>query len=135
MNIVIDTNVWIAAFISPRGRSSELVEHCVLLHKIYCSEFILDELREKWIVKFRREPADVSDALALIRSRVYLVSPIQIQSPASRDIKDNPILGTAVAARAERIITGDKDLLSMSSFEGIRIVSPAEFLEEGKKVE
>jgi predicted nucleic acid-binding protein len=36
------------------------------------------------------------------------------------------VLALALAAKAELIITGDDDLLSLASFEGIAIVAPAE---------
>ncbi len=45
-----------------------------------------------------------------------------------RDPNDDQILEVAVNGRAEYIVTGDADLLSMDPFRGIRIVTPAEFL-------
>ena len=39
------------------------------------------------------------------------------------------VLATAVAARANVIVTGDQDLLVLGSFEGVAIVSPRQFLE------
>lgn len=130
MKLVIDTNVFIAAFISPSGKSSELLEHCATFHTIVCSEYILDELQEKLIGKFRRKPLDVRDALDLLRTRIQLVTPAPLEKPVSRDAKDDPILGTAIAGEAKRIITGDKDLLSLGSYRGIKMIKPAEFLTE-----
>lgn len=46
---------------------------------------------------------------------------------ASIDVDDNVILATAVAGRADLLVTGDKgDLLSLVEFQGIPIVSPAD---------
>ena len=45
-----------------------------------------------------------------------------------RDPNDDMVLDCAVACGAQIIITGDKDLLTMNPFEGILIVTPAEFL-------
>jgi len=47
---------------------------------------------------------------------------------ALRDPKDMPVLAWAVAARADAIVSGDKDLLSMKSFEGIPIITVREAL-------
>lgn len=135
MRVVIDTNVFVAAFLSPRGKSNELLERCVTLHEIVCSEYILDELREKMIDKFQREAGDVADALDVLRTRIQIVTPAPLDEPVSRDAKDDPILGTAVAGQAERIITGDKDLLSLVSYRGIKIVKPTEFLIEDETEE
>ena len=46
MKIVLDTNVLIAALIA-RGVCHELLEHCVLRHTLFTSDFILNETHEK----------------------------------------------------------------------------------------
>ena len=51
MKIVLDTNVLIAALIS-RGVCHEVLEHCVMRHVLFTSEFILEETQEKLIEKF-----------------------------------------------------------------------------------
>lgn len=45
MKIVLDTNVFIAAFIS-HGACHELLEHCAIRHEIILSPFIYDEFKE-----------------------------------------------------------------------------------------
>ena len=42
-----------------------------------------------------------------------------------RDPEDDQVLALALAAKVELIVTGDGDLLSLGSFEGIAIVAPA----------
>jgi predicted nucleic acid-binding protein len=44
-----------------------------------------------------------------------------------RDADDRPILRAAIAARAEILLTGDKDFLE-SGLKNPRIMTPAEFL-------
>ena len=51
MKILLDTNVLIAALIS-NGVCHELLEHCVLRHVLFTSEFILEETQQKLIEKF-----------------------------------------------------------------------------------
>ena len=46
---------------------------------------------------------------------------------AVRDKNDNPVLGTLIAAGAEYLITGDKDLLALSA--EFPIITPAQFLQ------
>jgi putative PIN family toxin of toxin-antitoxin system len=50
------------------------------------------------------------------------------QVVACRDHDDDKFLELAVNGRAELIISGDRDLLSMESFRGIPIISPAVFV-------
>jgi predicted nucleic acid-binding protein len=44
----------------------------------------------------------------------------------SRDADDDAVLALTVAARADLIVSGDRDLLSLASYRGIPIVDPAE---------
>lgn len=65
-----------------------------------------------------------------VQSLVHESRPIDITELVRecRDPNDDQILEVAVNGRAEYIVTGDADLLSMDPFRGIRIVTPAEFL-------
>jgi predicted nucleic acid-binding protein len=47
-----------------------------------------------------------------------------------RDPNDDMVLECAVRAGAKAIVTGDKDLLTLGEYEGIRIVTPRTFLDE-----
>ena len=76
MKIVLDTNVLIAALIA-RGVCHELLEHCVLRHTLFTSEFILNETHEKLTEKFGC-PADLADghwSLTLKNENRYSVRP------------------------------------------------------------
>ncbi len=57
------------------------------------------------------------------------MEPVPLPSPVSRDPDDDSTLGLLVAAGAEVIVTGDRDLLVLRAFRGIPIVSPRDFLE------
>lgn len=129
MRIVFDTNVLIAALIS-RGFCHELLEHCVLTHTVIASDFILDEVEEKLVSKFKYSVDLAEEAKALLRSRMQIVVPSRLSSPVSRDADDDSVIATAVAGRGDWIITGDRDLLVLKEFEGVRIVTPRQFLDE-----
>lgn len=128
MRIVLDTNVLIAALIS-RGLCHELLEHCVLTHDLIISDFILAEVGEKLSDKFKYSTEIADEAVALLRSRIQLVTPVALSSRVSRDADDDNILATALAGKCDCIITGDNDLLVLTQHEGIKIFSPREFLE------
>lgn len=61
--------------------------------------------------------------------RVHLVEPAPLGKQRSRDLKDDPYLAAALAARAQVVVTFDKDLLSLGKPFGISIISPAQLLE------
>jgi len=46
----------------------------------------------------------------------------------SRDPKDDYLIAHAIAAQADYLVSGDKDLLVLGQVDGVRIVSPADFL-------
>jgi predicted nucleic acid-binding protein len=52
-----------------------------------------------------------------------------ILSGVCRDPKDDFILECAVLGNADVIVTGDKDLLALGEYEGIRIVTPRQYLD------
>lgn len=122
MNLVLDTNVLIAAFIA-KGFCHILVEQCLQVHSVITSEFILNELREK----FKYSDEDATAVEVLLRSRMRVVDPILLESSVCRDPDDDTVLATALTGRAACIITGDKDLLTLKKFGTIYIMSPSEF--------
>ncbi len=127
MRVALDTNVLIAALIS-RGVCADLLEHCVLRHTLLTSNTILDEVRRHLIDKFAYTATDVDEAVALLKSQMEVVTPISFDQPVCRDPDDDRILGTAVAGKAECIITGDKDLLVLQQYAGVEIIAPNSFV-------
>ena len=126
MNLVLDTNVLISAFIA-KGLCHTLVEQCFRLHSAITSEFIINELREKLTGKFKYSDQDIVAVESLLRSRMQIVEPSLLESNVCRDPEDDMILATALAGNAICIITGDKDLLILKKFGEIDILSPSEF--------
>jgi putative PIN family toxin of toxin-antitoxin system len=66
--------------------------------------------------------------LKAYRERSTLVRPVALPHPVRRDRDDDKVLATAVAGRADIILTGDDDLLVLANYEGIRILSPRQFV-------
>jgi uncharacterized protein len=129
VKIVPDTNVLIASLIS-RGFCYELIEHSFLNHTLVTSEFILNEVEEKLIEKFKYSPETAEEAVALFRSRMEVVTPENLSSQVCRDPDDDNILATATAGNCECIVTGDKDLLVLKQYVEIKILSPREFSDQ-----
>jgi putative PIN family toxin of toxin-antitoxin system len=128
VKIVLDTNVLIAALIA-RGTCHELLEHCVLRHDLFTSEFILEETHEKLIEKFGYTAELAAEAVSVLRSRMKVITPSKLESQVCRDPDDDNILAAAVSGDCDCIITGDKDLLVLEQHEGIDIFRPRDFLE------
>ncbi len=62
------------------------------------------------------------------RNMAELVTPADVPEDAIRDPKDRIILACAVGGEADLIVSGDNDLLTLESYQGISIVSPSKFV-------
>ena len=125
MRLLLDTNVLVAALVA-RGVCTDLVEHCVRQHLVISSQSLLDELRDVLTRKLRQRSVDVRAALRLFEETLTLVVPAMIE-PICRDRDDDVVLATALAGECVAVVTGDRDLLILDPFRGIRVLSPADF--------
>lgn len=124
IRIVLDTSVLISAAIN--GVQADYALHLVTHGKIQAciSLSILDELQERLENKLHWEPAKASRFQKSLLKIMQLVDPIPVVHPKLRDPGDLHVLGTALTARADLIITTDKDLLILKRFKGIGIIHP-----------
>jgi uncharacterized protein len=126
MRVVLDTNVIIAAF-AARGLCSEVFEVCLTSHTIVISEHILSEV-ERGLAKKIYLPGNITASIIdYLRDIAEIFEPQAVEGCACRDIEDLKVIGTAVSGKAQLIITGDDDLLTLKKFLKINIVTPREF--------
>ena len=128
MNIVIDSNVYISAF-ATHGICHLLLENCIVNHKIFTSEFILREVKEKLTGKIKLPADTVGEIIDYLRGQAVLATPLIKVSGISRDPDDDNIIALAVTVKADYIVSGDKDLLDLGNYQSILIVSPKKFSE------
>jgi len=69
----------------------------------------------------------VSTLMDLIRESVVLYPIDELNIPELRDPDDNIVVATAIAAKADVIITGDRDLLILAEYQGINIMTAKDF--------
>ena len=127
MKLVLDTNVLVAALVAD-GLCRDLVRRRVRDHELFTSEPLLKELTATLRRKFGVKAAEIP-LLEEYRRRATLVESETLPAPVSRDPDDDMVLATAMAAKAAVLITGDDDLLCLKNHQGIRILSPRQFLE------
>jgi putative PIN family toxin of toxin-antitoxin system len=126
VKIVLDANVVIAAFAS-RGLCESVMELCLHSHEIVLSEELLEEIVRNLRQKIKLPGNIVEDISKLLREQASMVSSVPLAAEVCRDPDDVKILGLAVAANADYIVTGDKDLLVLKKFQGVPIVTPRLF--------
>jgi putative PIN family toxin of toxin-antitoxin system len=127
--IVLDTNVLLSGTAYPNSIPGKIVSarRCGSL-EVILSKYILDELQRVLPRLNHRldwsslEIRDFVDSLAFLAD---LVDPVPAAEPLLRDEADQPVLGTFLAANANYLVTGDKDLLALSAL--YPIVTPVDF--------
>ena len=126
MRIVLDANVVVAAF-AARGLCEAILELCLDAHDIVLSNHLLNEIQKNLVKKLKLPAKAAREIIALLRDNAQVIVPTKLPSNVCRDPDDIPVLGLALAARADYIVTGDKDLLVLKKFRSVPILTPRAF--------
>lgn len=109
------------------GFCANLFRECVLKHELILSEHILTELRRHLAGKTRLTTEKLDQIGQTLRATCVMVEPAPLPADSCRDADDVAILGSAIAGKADAVVTGDKDLLILKTFQSIPILTPREF--------
>ncbi|MFH1563461.1 MAG: putative toxin-antitoxin system toxin component, PIN family [Nitrospirota bacterium] len=131
---VIDTNIFVSSVIKKKGTSSFLIERWKKKEFIlFVSESIIKEILEvlsrpriRAISKMTKEEIKKFGLFLYEGSR--LVEP-KISLTVCQDLDDNKFLECAIEAGVDYIVSGDKHLLNLGEYEGIKILTPKKFRE------
>jgi len=138
VRIVLDTNIVLSALLW-RGTPYRLFEAIRQQPdvQLYSSATLLAELADvltrpsptKQLATIGKTAREVTaDYLAVVE----IVAPATLSAPVSRDPDDDQVLACALAAQADLIVSGDGDLLTLKSFQGVPIVTAAQAVEKIK---
>ncbi len=128
MIVVFDTNVFVSAFTLPGGNGERALRRIMQgRDSLALSKPILDELLTILARKFAREREQLSRTAVFLADLAQLVSPT-VTVTVLDDEPDNRILECAVAASADVVVTGDKAMLGLGEYEGIRIIKLSTYL-------
>ncbi len=130
MKVVLDTRVFVSGVFFG-GTPGSLLEAWrngraeVVLSREIIEEYV--QVGEGLAACFQR--VDLGPALELLAVSTTLVDPTQFPEPVSRDPDDDKFPACALAAGADCVIRGDRDLLDVPRYYGIVVMSPRDFLE------
>jgi uncharacterized protein len=128
--VVLDTNVLISGALRTTSTPASALEHALRNGQLLASTATLRELMER-LPSPKFDPYVSRDARdALLLRLVPLLELVEIVQSvrASRDLKDDKFLEVAVNGRADVLVTGDSDLLTLNPFRGIAILPPADYI-------
>jgi putative PIN family toxin of toxin-antitoxin system len=125
MKLIFDTNVLIAAF-ATHGICHSLFEYSIENSTIVISKYIIDELQEKFLTKFKMPEEKVIKIVSFLNDTCLISDHREFSKQVSRDAKDDPILGIIDLQMVNYLVTGDKDLLILKEYKTVPIISPRE---------
>lgn len=130
MKVVFDTHVLVSALVFPGGRGEEALLRIVAERdELILSKPVLDELLGVLARKFSRDTEELARVALFLAGMSRMVKPRR-RLAVLKDTADNRILECAVAGQAQAVVTGDKALLALKEYRGVRILGLADYLAE-----
>ena len=128
MRVVFDTNIYVSALVLPGSSAqSALLKIIDGDDNLLISKALLDELLGVLARKFSRSASELARVALFLAEVAEFVGPRR-ELQVLDDEPDNRILECAVAGKADVVVTGDKAMLKLKVFEGVRILSLKNYL-------
>jgi putative PIN family toxin of toxin-antitoxin system len=129
---VVDTNVLSSGLTRSTGSPRLVIDFWTdEAFELVVSEHILTELERTLANRYFQNlisQTEASDMVNKLRQKA-MVTPLSSQvSGVATHPEDDLVLATAVSGNAQFLVTGDRQLLKLRDYKGIRIVDAAEFL-------
>ena len=128
MRVVFDTNILVSAVVTPGGRGEAALMRIIDgWDSLVISRAIIEELLGVLARKFGRDPEQLARVAVFLAELAEVVEPDH-DVDVLEDEPDNRILECAASGSAAIIVTGDRAMLDLGTYEGIDIISLHEFL-------
>lgn len=131
MKVVLDTNVFISGvfFSGPPYQILKAWRDAKI--QLVVSEKIFEEyVRVGEILSQQFPEIQLDPILELLTVEADFASALDLPEPVCADSDDDKFLECALAGKAKILISGDKHLLSVSGYRGLKIVTPRQFVDE-----
>ena len=126
MRVFVDTNVLASAF-ATRGLCADVLRYILSEHHLLVGEVVLSELRRVLRAKLGVPAALADDIEDLLRDHEIVPRPERPSPVTLRDPDDRWIVASAVAGRADLLVTWDRDLLVAADRLPIPVLDPRGF--------
>lgn len=113
MRVMLDTNIFISLIFFPSVQTRELARKLTESYRIVVCDYVIEELRLVTERKFSAKRKFLDRFfMELPFELVYTPKELDLNEfPEMRDVKDSPILATAIMENIDVFLTGDKDFL------------------------
>ena len=111
MRVFVDTNIVMSALLFPNGKTAKVFSHLLRKHTVIISSYTREECKEVFEKKFPTKMKQLEIFFNGINFEEF-ATPDKIDRqkyPSMRDVKDLPILASAILSDSDILLTGDKD--------------------------
>ncbi len=129
MRVFLDTNVIVSAT-ATRGLCADMFREVLLSHELIVSEPLLTEVSRVLSAKFGASAEMIESVIRILKQDTIFSQPLDPPDVTINDRDDLLILASALTGRAEVLVTGDSELLTLSSIYKLEIISPRQFWEK-----
>lgn len=134
MKVFLDTNVLVSGF-ATRGLCADVIRLVLAEHELIVAQVVLDELKRVLKQKIELPAEQIQEILAFLENQTVQPKPKSLSSIPVRDVDDQWVLSSALAAKADVLVTGDKDVLDIAEeVSGLTITDPRGFWNLAKKI-
>jgi putative PIN family toxin of toxin-antitoxin system len=135
IRVVLDTNILVSSLVAEYGPLRQILDAWLedrysLVTSLYLVEELIHVLSYPRIAKrVHLDEEELTAIMAALLSKAE-VTPGHLRLPGvTRDPKDDAVVACAKEGDANYIVSGDQDLLVLDEYEGIRVVTPRQFVE------
>jgi putative PIN family toxin of toxin-antitoxin system len=131
LRVILDTNVFVsgAFFAGPPHQILKAWRNGRI--QILVSEEILKEYHRVGEILLAKHPeVDLGPFIELLVKNAELTQSQKLPSPICDDPDDDKFLACALAGKSKIIISGDKHMLKIRAYKGVKIVRPRKFVDD-----
>ena len=129
MRVFLDTNVLVSAF-GTRGLCADVFREVLSRHELVISNPLLEELKSVLKKKFSVPRDLIDEILVFLKTDTHLEKSKVLHEIPIKDKKDRIIISSALEAKAEIFVTGDKEILKLKHYKNLHFASPKQFWNE-----
>ena len=129
MKVVFDTNILVSAVLWHGAPYRCLLAVRAGLTELILSPPIVEEYRRVLIKKFSMTQGEAEENIAVIQKSTVLVDIPGTLKVVTDDPEDDKFIETALVAGAQWVVSGDKHLLGLGAYRGIKVISARAFLD------
>ena len=131
MRVVLDTNVLLSAILFA-GTPGQILDawRTGEVELVMAPDIVDEYVRVAERLEERYANVDIQPMIALVVQNATLVPTVHLPTPVCDDPDDDKFLACARGSRTNIVVSGDKKLCAVSGYEGIRVLTPRQFVDQ-----